>query len=110
APGPEDCETIARSPQMREVLELARRYASTRATVLIDGESGTGKERVARLVHHTSDRALNPYVQVNCAALSDGLIESELFGHERGAFTGATEARTGRFELADAGTLLLDEV
>src|SRR6185436_20632467 len=70
APGPEDCETIARSPQMREVLELARRYASTRATVLIDGESGTGKERVARLVHHASDRALNPYVQVNCAALS----------------------------------------
>jgi transcriptional regulator with PAS, ATPase and Fis domain len=95
---------------MRLVLEEARRVAATRATVLIEGESGTGKELIARLVHFTSDRALRPYVRVNCAALSESLIESELFGHERGAFTGATDARTGRFELADGGTLLLDEV
>jgi transcriptional regulator with PAS, ATPase and Fis domain len=95
---------------MRDVLDQARQVAPTRATALIEGESGTGKELIARLVHFTSARALKPYVRVNCAALSESLIESELFGHERGAFTGATDARAGRFELADGGTLLLDEV
>lgn len=109
-PAVDDSETVARSAQMQSVLAEARRYAATSATVLIDGESGTGKERIARLIHSASDRALKPYVQVNCAALSESLIESELFGHERGAFTGATEARLGRFELADGGTLLLDEI
>lgn len=110
APQTNDCETVARSACMRDVLAQARQVAATRATVLVEGESGTGKELIARLVHFTSDRALKPYVRVNCAALSESLIESELFGHERGAFTGATDARAGRFELADGGTLLLDEV
>lgn len=110
APRNDRPETIAQSPQMLAILEQAHLYATTRATVLIDGESGTGKERIARIVHSASDRAAKPYIQVNCAALSESLIESELFGHERGAFTGASEARIGRFELAHGGTLLLDEV
>src|SRR5262249_45917177 len=103
-------ETIAESPLMRDIMLQARRIAASRATVLIEGESGTGKELLARLIHFTSPRAAAPFVSVNCAALSDGLIESELFGHERGAFTGATECRPGRFELAGTGTLLLDEI
>ncbi|MGQ9630119.1 MAG: sigma-54-dependent transcriptional regulator [bacterium] len=101
---------VAVSPKMHEVLRLVDSVAKTPATVLIRGESGTGKELVARAIHNLSDRKDGPFVAVNCAALADNLLESELFGHERGAFTGATSQRKGRFELADGGTLFLDEI
>ncbi|MCU0586232.1 MAG: sigma-54 dependent transcriptional regulator [Desulfobacterales bacterium] len=97
-------------PVMAELINLAGRVAASHATVLIAGESGTGKELFARLIHRMSPRSEKPLIAVNCAALSESLIESELFGHERGAFTGATQRRVGRFELAAGGTLFLDEV
>jgi len=95
---------------MAELVNLAGRVAASQATVLLRGESGTGKELLARLIHRLSPRSRKPLVVVNCAALSETLIESELFGHERGAFTGATQRRIGRFEQADGGTLFLDEI
>ena len=95
---------------MAEVLQRARRYATAEACVLITGESGTGKEMVARFLHRHGRRAQGPFVAVNCAAIPDHLLESELFGHERGAFTGAVARRVGRFEEANGGTLLLDEI
>lgn len=95
---------------MIQTVELAKRIAPTSAPVLISGDSGTGKELVAYLVHHRSRRAQGPYIKVNCAALSESLLESELFGHEKGAFTGAHARRKGRFEMAHGGTLLLDEI
>jgi DNA-binding NtrC family response regulator len=98
------------SPAMLEVYETIRRAAASRATVLIRGESGTGKELVARALHQNSDRAQGPFVAISCAALPDTLLESELFGHEKNAFTGAAAAKPGRFELADKGTLFLDEI
>jgi two-component system NtrC family response regulator len=98
------------SRQMAELINLAGRVAASNATVLIEGESGTGKELFARLIHRLSPRSAKPLIVVNCAALSETLIESELFGHERGAFTGATQRRLGRFEQADGGTLFLDEI
>ena len=98
------------NPRMQEAINVAARAAASRATILIRGESGTGKELLARAVHYASPRARKPLVAVNVAALSESLIESELFGHERGAFTGADRERRGRFELADGGTLFLDEV
>jgi transcriptional regulator with GAF, ATPase, and Fis domain len=101
---------IGRSPALREVLGRAAKVAPTEATVLLTGESGTGKELVARAIHHTSQRADGPFVAINCAALADTLLESELFGHERGAFTGADRQKPGRFELAAGGSLFLDEV
>jgi transcriptional regulator with GAF, ATPase, and Fis domain len=101
---------IGRSPALREVLARAAKVAPTEATVLLTGESGTGKEMVARAVHHASGRADGPFVAINCAALPDTLMESELFGHERGAFTGAERQKPGRFELASGGTLFLDEI
>ncbi len=101
---------IGASEAMESVLETLRQVAPTRATVLILGESGTGKELVARALHSMSPRAKSPFVAVHCAALADNLLESELFGHEKGAFTGANERRKGRFELADGGTLFLDEI
>ena len=101
---------IGRSPVMQALFEMVRRVGNSHATVLIEGESGTGKELVARALHRLSPRADGPFVAVNCAALSPGLLESELFGHEKGAFTGAHKMRRGRFEVADGGTLFLDEV
>ncbi|MHC4389916.1 MAG: sigma 54-interacting transcriptional regulator [Planctomycetota bacterium] len=101
---------VAKSPKMRHVVELAQRVAKVDATVLITGESGVGKERIARLVHDESPRAAGPFIAVNCGAITETLLESELFGHKRGAFTGATSDRPGLFEAANHGTLLLDEV
>ncbi len=103
-------QLIGTSPAIRAVMELVRRVAPTAATVLIQGESGTGKELVARALHDLSGRRGRPFVRVNCAALPEPLLESELFGYERGAFTGAVSRKEGRFQLADGGTLLLDEV
>ncbi len=101
---------IGHGPAMRALFERIERYAASPAPVLITGESGTGKELAARALHYRSPRRSAPFVAVNCAALSNELIESELFGHERGAFTGAVSAHRGRFERADGGTLLLDEI
>jgi formate hydrogenlyase transcriptional activator len=103
-------EIIGRSAALQTVLEKVRLVAETASSVLILGETGTGKELVARAVHSASQRGNRPLIKVNCAALPSGLIESELFGHERGAFTGANERRIGRFELADGGTIFLDEI
>lgn len=97
-------------PEMAATLRLARRAANLNLPVLISGESGTGKEFIARYIHENSTRSERPYVTVNCAAIPDGLIEAELFGYERGAFTGAVSAREGKFERASEGTLLLDEI
>ena len=103
-------EVLGKSLAMQKVLDLATRAASARTTVLITGESGTGKERVARAIHERSDRAAGPFLVVNCGALPEALMESELFGHEKGAFTGASSKRLGLFREADGGTVLLDEV
>lgn len=101
---------VAESPAMHDVLDLARRAARSRSTVLITGESGTGKEMIARTVHYHSDRVGQPFVAVNCKAFAEGVLESELFGHEKGAFTGADRAKPGLFERAGGGTLFLDEI
>ncbi len=103
-------EIVGTSPVLGDVLRLIRQVAPTDSTVLLCGETGTGKELVARAIHGASRRADHPIIKVNCGGLSPGLVDSELFGHERGAFTGATQRRIGRFELADRGTLFLDEV
>lgn len=101
---------MAKSPAMLEVRELIRKVAPTRATVLLLGESGTGKTLVGQIIHELSDRSGNPFIKVNCAALPDNLLESELFGYEKGAFTGATESKSGRVEEAAGGTIFLDEI
>jgi DNA-binding NtrC family response regulator len=101
---------IGESQRIRQLRQLIQKVASTEATVLIGGENGTGKELVATEIFRASARSAKPFIKVNCAAISENLIESEFFGHEKGAFTGATEKREGRFELADQGTILLDEV
>ncbi|MBP2678991.1 MAG: zraR 24, partial [Deltaproteobacteria bacterium] len=101
---------VAESRGMKEILAVIRKVAPTPATVLITGDTGTGKELLATLVHYGSPRAKGPFVKVNCAALHENLLESELFGHERGAFTGAEKLRVGRFEQADKGTIFLDEI
>ncbi len=103
-------DIITQSPLMRKIMAQAKSVAPSRATVLIQGESGTGKELLARYIHRHSDRAKGPFVALNCAALPETLLESELFGHEKGAFSGAITRKPGKFELADQGTLLLDEV
>jgi formate hydrogenlyase transcriptional activator len=101
---------VGQSQALREVLELAEMVASTESTVLLLGETGTGKGLIARVIHDRSRRRSRAFVQVNCAAIPSGLLESELFGHERGAYTGAIEQRAGRLELADQGSLFLDEI
>ncbi len=101
---------VGDSPELQAVFDVIKRAAPTRATVLVLGESGTGKELIAQATHEESPRASKPFVKVNCAALSESLLESELFGHEKGSFTGAVGRREGRFELADGGTLFLDEI
>ena len=103
-------DIVGRDEKMLEIFELVKRVADSDATVLITGESGTGKELVARAIHQHSRRAQKPFVAVNCTAIPENLIESELFGHERGAFTGAVQRRIGKFELAHSGTLFLDEI
>jgi two-component system response regulator HydG len=103
-------DIIGQSPPMKQVFDTVRRIAPTSATVLIRGENGTGKELVAKAIHNLSPRRDEPFVALNCAALSEGVLESELFGHEKGAFTGAAAAREGKFEYANNGTLFLDEV
>lgn len=101
---------VGKNPRMRQVYEMIEKVAPTPASVLITGESGTGKELVAKAIHLKSSREPFPFITVNCAALADNLLESELFGHEKGAFTGAASMRKGRFELADKGTIFLDEI
>ena len=101
---------IGTSQKLEDVLGKMRLVAPSRATILIEGESGTGKELIAQAIHQVSPRARAPFIAVHCAALSENLLESEIFGHERGSFTGATERRVGRFESADGGTLFLDEI
>ena len=103
-------DIIGRSPSMRELFETLSLVAPSDATILIQGESGTGKELVANAIHHNSPRKDHPFIKVNCAALPETLLENELFGHEKGAFTGATGPKKGRFQLADRGTLFLDEI
>lgn len=105
-----DDEIVGASEPIRQVLERVRRAAGSDSTVYIHGESGTGKELVARALHKASHRAEGPFIKVNCSALAESLLESELFGHEKGAFTGAHKRRLGRFELADGGTIFLDEI
>jgi DNA-binding NtrC family response regulator len=101
---------VTNDSRMKKLLDMARAVADSRATVMISGESGTGKELFARFLHENSSRASGPFVAVNCASLPEGLLESELFGHEKGAFTGAIARKQGKFELADGGTILLDEI
>jgi two-component system NtrC family response regulator len=101
---------IGKSPRMAEVFDIIGKVSQATATVLIEGGSGTGKELVAKSIHYNSPRRDRPFIPVNCAALAESLLESELFGHEKGAFTGAAAAKKGRFELADGGTLFLDEI
>ena len=108
--GPLPLKILAESPAMKEVLSLSRRVAESPWSVLIQGETGTGKELVTRLIHLLSPRRDHPFITVNCAAIPENLFESELFGHEKGAFTGAVRRRRGRFELANGGTLFLDEL
>ena len=103
-------QIIYQGPAMNELINLAGRVANSHATILIQGESGTGKELIARLIHTLSPRSERPMITINCAALPENLLESELFGHEKGAFTGASQRRIGRFEEADGGTLFLDEI
>lgn len=101
---------VARSPQMRRVFDTLQHVVESKVTLLIQGDSGTGKELVARAVHYNGPRKKGPFVAINCAGIPDALLESELFGHERGAFTGAVAAKKGKFELADGGTIFLDEI
>jgi two-component system response regulator FlrC len=103
-------EIITNDRRMKDIIQLARTVAQSKATVLIQGESGTGKELMASLIHESSARALKPFVAINCAAIPENLLESELFGYERGAFTGAVNSKAGKFEFANGGTILLDEI
>jgi DNA-binding NtrC family response regulator len=103
-------DVISKNAKMADILRLCHEIAGLRSTVLIQGESGTGKEMIARAIHHSGDRSSKPFVAVSCAALAETLLETELFGHEKGAFTGAGERKQGKFEMADGGTIFLDEI
>src|SRR5580658_7989227 len=103
-------QVIGKSPALESVLEQVERVAPTDSTVLIQGETGTGKELIAQAIHNVSPRYGRPYVKLNCSAIPFDLLESDLFGHEKGAFTGAFAQKSGRFEMADTGTLFLDEI
>jgi len=103
-------DIISKNPKMHDIFELVQEVASLKSTVLIQGESGTGKELIARAIHFSGDRASKPFIGVSCAALAETLLESELFGHEKGSFTGAVAQKKGKFELADGGTIFLDEI
>ena len=103
-------DIVSKNSKMQEALDLARRVANLRSTVLIQGESGTGKELVARAIHNSSDRASKPFVAVSCAALAESLLQKELFGHEKGAFTGANQQKKGNFEQAEGRTIFLNEI
>jgi len=103
-------DVISKNSKMQDVMRLTIEVASLRSTVLIQGESGTGKELIARALHNAGDRAAKPFVAVSCAALAETLLESELFGHEKGSFTGAAQQKRGKFEMADGGTIFLDEI
>ncbi len=103
-------DIISKSPKMHEIFQLVQEIASLRSTALIEGESGTGKELIARAIHFSGDRAAKPFIGVSCAALAETLLESELFGHEKGSFTGATSQKKGKFEMAAGGTIFLDEI
>ncbi|MCL6504931.1 MAG: sigma-54 factor interaction domain-containing protein, partial [Pirellulales bacterium] len=108
--GPPIAGIIGTSPAMQKVYALTRRVARSKASVLLLGETGTGKELIAKALHQLSPRSGGPFVRVNCGALTESLLESELFGHVRGAFTGAIDNRTGRFQAAHTGTVFLDEI
>jgi len=103
-------DIISKNQKMQEIFQLIQEISSLKSTVLVQGESGTGKELIARAIHYSGDRASKPFVCVSCAALAETLLESELFGHEKGSFTGAMEQKKGKFELADGGTIFLDEI
>jgi DNA-binding NtrC family response regulator len=103
-------DIVSKSPKMGKIFELVRDIAGLRSTVIIQGESGTGKELIARAIHYSGERSTKPFIGVSCAALPETLLESELFGHEKGSFTGASSQRKGKFEMADGGTLFLDEI
>jgi DNA-binding NtrC family response regulator len=103
-------DILSKNPKMQEIFQLIREIASLRSTVLVQGESGTGKELIARAIHYTGDRGHKPFIAVSCAALAETLLESEMFGYEKGAFTGASAQKKGKFELADGGTIFLDEI
>ena len=103
-------DIIGQSPKMREVFDLVQKVADCDSTILLNGETGTGKGMVARAIHQNSNRRKKPFISINCGAIPENLLESELFGHVRGAFTGATSSKQGKFELADGGTILLDEI
>lgn len=103
-------DIISKSTKMHEIFQLVQEISSLRSTVLIEGESGTGKELIARAIHFSGDRAAKPFIGVSCAALAETLLESELFGHEKGSFTGAASQKKGKFEMADGGTIFLDEI
>lgn len=105
-----ETKIVTKDRQLGDIMNLAKTVAQSKATVLIQGESGTGKELIANLIHTSSNRANKPFVAINCAAIPENLLESELFGYERGAFTGAVAAKAGKFEMASGGTLLLDEI
>ncbi|MGO9228606.1 MAG: sigma-54-dependent transcriptional regulator [Bryobacteraceae bacterium] len=103
-------DVISKNAKMADILKLCHEIAGLRSTVLIQGESGTGKEMIARVIHHSGDRAAKPFIAVSCAALAETLLDSELFGHEKGSFTGASERKQGKFEMAEGGTIFLDEI
>src|SRR5215208_5445053 len=105
-----DDVVVGRSPRMHAIFDFAKVVSRSDSSVIITGESGTGKEVIANVLHHESSRRRHPFVAVSCALFSESLIETELFGHERGAFTGAIKDRPGRFELAEGGTIFLDDI